>query len=250
MTISAIVVDDEQHARQGLIAALRVHPGITIIAECGNGQEAVQAVHVLRPDLMFLDIQMPRLDGFDVLELLGRETPVVVFVTAHDEYAIRAFDSNALDYLLKPINPARLARTVDRIEQRLQQDERDRYVGITTGRQELQAPLRRILVRDGGDVHVIPTDEVIYFEAADDYVAIHLPDRTLIKQDRLQRLADLVDPGCFCRVHRGYLINLSQLKGIESETKDQRVAVLKTGQRLPISRSGYNRLRSALQSSR
>lgn len=246
MTISAIVVDDEEHARQALITALRIHPGIAILAECGNGQEAVQAVHALRPDVMFLDIHMPRLDGFDVLELLGRENPVVVFITAHDEYAIRAFDNNALDYLLKPINPARLARTVERIEQRLQQDEGDRYAKITTGHQQSLAPLRRILVRDGGEVHVIPTAEVIYFEAADDYVAIHLPDRMLIKQDRLQRLADLVDPGSFCRIHRGYLINLTQLKGIESETKDQRVALLKTGQRLPISRSGYNRLKSQI----
>ena len=246
MTVSAIVVDDEEHARQALIAALRVHPGIAILAECGNGQEAVKAVHELRPDVMFLDIHMPRLDGFDVLELLGRETPVVVFITAHDEYAIRAFDNNALDYLLKPINPARLARTVERIEQRLQQDEGERYARITTGHRQSQAPLQRILVRDGGEVHVIPTAEVIYFEAADDYVAIHLPDRMLIKQDRLQRLADLVDPGSFCRIHRGYLINLSQLKGIETETKDQRIAVLKTGQRLPISRSGYNRLKSQI----
>ena len=246
MSITGIIVDDERHARQALSAALQAYPGLEIIAQCENGVDAVKVVNELRPQVMFLDIHMPRVDGFDVVELLGEEAPVIVFVTAHDEYAIRAFDSNALDYLLKPLDPERLRRTIERIEERLDQDEIGRYTQVTTGHRQLQAPLRRILVRDGSEVHVVPVNEVLYFESADDYVAIHLPDRTLIKQDRLQRMEELMDPLNFCRIHRSFLINLACLSGIETEAKDLRTAILNNGRRLPISRSGYHRLRSLL----
>lgn len=244
--ITALIVDDEQHARQALRNELQSYEQIEILGECSNGVEAIKAVHDLRPQVLFLDIHMPRLDGFDVLELLGEDTPVIVFVTAHDEYAIRAFDNNALDYLLKPLNPERLERTIERLEQRLQSGDTDKLVKITDDYRRSNAPLQRILVRDRSDVHVIPVTDILYFEAADDYVAIHTDSATHIKQERLQKIEELLDTKDFCRIHRSYLINLAFLSGIDTGSKDVKTAVMKNDKRLPISRSGYARLKMML----
>ena len=244
--ITAIIVDDEQHARQALRTELQSYEQIEVIAECGNGVEAVKAVHDLKPQVLFLDIHMPRLDGFDVLELLGEDVPVTVFVTAHDEYAIRAFDNNALDYLLKPLNPKRLDQTIERLEQRLQTDDADTLVKIADDYRRSNAPLQRLLVRDRSDVHVIPVTDILYFEAADDYVAIHTESATHIKQERLQKIEELLDSKDFCRIHRSCLINLAFLSGIDTGSKDVKTAVMKNNKRLPISRSGYARLKIML----
>ena len=244
--ITAIIVDDEQHARQALRTELQPYGQIEILAECSNGVEAVKAVHDLKPQVLFLDIHMPRLDGFDVLELLGEDAPVTVFVTAHDEYAIRAFDNNALDYLLKPLDPKRLGRTIERLEQRLQTDDADNLVKITDDHRRSNAPLQRLLVRDRSDVHVIPVTDILYFEAADDYVAIHTNSATHIKQERLQKIEELLDSKDFCRIHRSYLINLAFLSAIDTGSKDVKTAVMNNDKRLPISRSGYARLKVML----
>lgn len=244
--ITVLIIDDEQHARQALRTELQSYEQIEILAECSNGVEAIKAVHDLKPQVLFLDIHMPRLDGFDVLELLGEDVPVTVFVTAHDEYAIRAFDSNALDYLLKPLNPKRLDRTIERLEQWLQTGERDKLVKITEDYRRSRAPLQRVLVRDRSDVHVIPVTDILYFEAADDYVAIHTDTATHIKQERLQKIEELLDSKEFCRIHRSCLINLAFLSGIDTGAKDVRTALMKNGKRLPISRSGYARLKLLL----
>lgn len=244
--ITAVIVDDEMYARQSLATILQGYPQIDVIAECAHGLDAVKFVNALHPQLLFLDIQMPKLDGFDVLELLGEDIPLVVFVTAHDEYAIRAFDNNALDYLLKPIDPQRLEKTLERVQQRLQSGEMYLFAEMMSERKQRDAPLQRILVRDGGDVYVIPVGDIMYFESADDYVAIHSQGKTHIKQERLQNLEQLMDERLFCRIHRSCLLNLSYLAGIENDTKDSKVAVLKNGIRLPISRSGYVRLKKWL----
>lgn len=245
-TITAVIVDDEMLARQALRVALRVFPHIQILAECEHGLDAVRCNNTLRPQLLFLDIQMPKLDGFDVLELLGADAPLIVFVTAHDDYAIRAFESNALDYLLKPIDAKRLERTLERVQQRLGSSQATSFASIMAERRQHDTPLQRVLVREGGDVYIIAVDDVIYFEAADDYVAIHLQGETHIKQERLQNLEYVLDKRVFCRIHRSCLLNLNYLAGIENEGKDTRVAVLKNGLRLPISRSGYARLKQWL----
>ena len=244
--ITALIVDDEQHARQALRNELKPYEQIKILAECNNGVETIKAVHDLNPQVLFLDIHMPRLDGFDVLELLGSDVPVTIFVTAHDEYAIRAFDNNALDYLLKPLNPERLRRTIERLEQRLATGETEQMASITADFRRSQAPLQRILVRDRSDVHVIPVTDILYIEAADDYVAIHTHSTTHIKQERLQKIEELLDNKDFCRIHRSYLINLAFLSGIDTSTKDVKTALMKNEQRLPISRSGYARLKEML----
>lgn len=245
-TIDAVIVDDESHARQSLRKALEPYYQIQIIAECENGLEAIRCITERHPQLMFLDIHMPKLDGFDVLDLLGDETPLTVFITAYDEYAIRAFDNNALDYLLKPLDHKRLQKTIERVEQRLKTGTAPAIKRLLSDKERSKAPLQRILVRDGNEVHVIPVADIMYIEAADDYVAIQTGAKTFIKQDRLHNLEDLLDSSQFCRIHRSYLLNISYLAGIESETKDSKTAILKNETRLQISRSGYSRLKLLL----
>ncbi len=243
-TISALIIDDESHARVALQHLLKDHPQIEILAECENGKEAVKAVNDLNPDVIFLDIHMPKLDGFEVLELLGDHTPLVVFVTAYDEYAIQAFKSNAVDYLLKPVSKDRLAASVKRIEERKgqAQTEAPKNKAVIAEMKQHQGPLRRLLIRDKDEVHVIATSDVIAIEAADDYVVIHIADQSHIKQDRLSKLEEQLDSQLFCRIHRSTLINLDFLKSIEMEGKDSRFATMKDGSQYAISRSGYGKL--------
>lgn len=247
MKISAIIVDDEPHAREALKHLLDHYAVIDVVAECDNGLKAVKAVHDLSPQVMFLDIHMPKLDGFDVLELLAGTAPVTVFVTAHDEYAIQAFEANALDYLLKPVSRERLDKTVERLQKRFSQDDGELAVShnvdsLLQRHKETQAPLSRILVREDGDVHVIPATDIVAVEAADDYVVIHTPDRNFIKQERLNNLENLFDQRVFCRIHRSTIINLDYLAGIETEGKDSRFAYMKNKTQFSISRSGYAKL--------
>lgn len=244
--ISAIIVDDEPHARQAMQLALAQHTIIDIIGECENGLAAVKAVNELKPQLLFLDIQMPKLDGFDVLELLGDDAPFVVFVTAFDEYALQAFEANAVDYLLKPLDPDRLGKCIDKITQRLTTNDRPQIQNVLADTSRDNGPLERILVRDGSDVHVIPSKSVCYIESADDYVAIQTEEATHIKLDRLNKLEERLDPRQFCRIHRSYLLNINYLARIETETKDTRIAFLQNGKQLPISRAGYGLLRKLL----
>lgn len=244
--VTAIIVDDEPHAREGLNKALSSFAELEIVALCENGLQAVKVVNELHPRLMFLDIQMPKLDGFDVLELLGDDAPCVVFVTAFDEYAVQAFESNAVDYLLKPYTRERLQQTVARCLERLagiRETADGRALAEVLREDEL---LQRILVRDGSDVHVLPVDTVCYIESADDYVAIHTSEATHIKLDRLGKLQDKLDPRQFCRIHRSCLLNVSYLARIESESKDSKLAILTSGKELPISRSGYASLKALL----
>ena len=252
--ITAIIVDDEAHARQSLRMALGDYEQIEIIAECENGLQAVKAVHELKPMLIFLDIQMPKLDGFDVLELLAEKIPYVVFVTAYDDYALQAFEANAVDYVLKPIDPERLDKSVQRVVQRLSENH-SRGMTAELGEQLRErrnepnmdnAFLQRILVREKSDVHVLPVDSVCYIESADDYVAIQTETQTHIKLDRLNKLEQRLDPNQFCRIHRSILLNINYLAKIETETKDTKIAILKDGRQLAISRSGYASLRKLL----
>lgn len=251
-TITAIVIDDEAHARQALIHQLNAHPHIEIIAQCENGLAAVKAINDLQPQLIFLDVHMPKLDGFEVLELLGDSAPITVFATAHDEYAIQAFENNALDYLLKPINSARLEKTIERIAQRLNLRDTDTSAtkALIQDIRQQQAPLQRVLIRDKGDVHVVAANDIIAIEAADDYVVIHTSAATHIKQDRINNFEQLLDPSQFCRIHRSTIINLDYLKGIETEGKDNRYANMKLtddqAKQFSISRSGYSKLLAVL----
>ena len=243
--LRVVIVDDEALARGLLRELLAAHADVEIVGECSNGFEAVRAVTERQPDLLLLDVQMPKLDGFDVLELIGGDIPVI-FVTAYDSFAIRAFDVHAVDYLLKPFGDQRLAEALDRARARIRAREKPAVQAIVTAARSGRAPLDRVLIRDRADVHVIPVEKIDYVESQDDYVAIRAGGRSLLKEQTLAELETLLDPGRFVRIHRRYLLNLARLSKIELSVTESRVAVLNDGTELPISRSGYARLKELL----
>jgi two-component system LytT family response regulator len=244
--IRAIIADDEAPARAALKEELAHFPEVEIVAEAENGFTVIKAVHELKPDLLFLDIQMPRLNGFDVIELLGDEAPAVVFVTAYDEYALRAFEAKAIDYLLKPVRGERLAASLEKVKQILGHPDAVSQQHLVADQRDREAPLSRILVRIGAEVHLIPVKTISHFEAQDDYVRIHAAGKSFLKSERLNRLEQLLDQRQFCRIHRSFILNIEFLSKIEPWSKESRIAKLKTGLTLPISRDGYARLKSLL----
>lgn len=249
--LRVILVDDESLARGLLAEYLAADPEVEIVAECANGFEAVKAVAETNPDLLFLDIQMPKLDGFEVLELLD-PAPAVIFVTAYDEFALRAFEVHAVDYLLKPFTAERLNAAVARARVRLgsaraaslprESPEKDLVAEVRQQRQ----PLERILVRDGVNVHVLPVESVDYFRANGDYVDIVSGKQRLLKQETLACLETLLDARRFVRIHRSIILNLERMEKLEPYTKDKRVAILRDGTNLPVSKTGYGRLRELM----
>lgn len=246
--LRALVVDDEGPARTFLRDALEGLEGVEWVAECANGLEAVRAILAERPDVVFLDVRMPKIDGFEVLELLeapddARGRPAIVFVTACDDRAIEAFEVDAVDYLLKPVADDRLAEAVERVRQRRRKGE----AAPVLRRESSPTPLDRVLVRDGGAIHVVRPSDIDWIEARDDAVSIRRRDGSeLRKQVGLGELARRLDPGRFVRVHRSYLLNVERLAGLELYAKDSRVALLPDGSRIPVSRAGYARLRELL----
>ena len=246
--IQAVIVDDEELARQILREFLSSHPEIELVAECANGFEAVKAVAELKPDLVFLDIQMPKLDGFEVLELIGNET-AVVFVTAHDNFAIRAFEVHAVDYLMKPVGANRFEAALKRAKERLETKAPSNAVSAAELSAAARPPaqyLERIPVRDGARVFIIPVAKLDYVEAQDDYVALASDGKKHLKQQTIASLETALDPSRFLRVHRSYIVNLERVAKIEPYSKDSHVAVLSNGAQLPVSRAGYARLREFL----
>jgi two-component system LytT family response regulator len=243
--IHVVIVDDEALARGVLRELLAAHEDVEIVAECTNGFEAVKAVIERKPDLLLLDVQMPKLDGFDVLDLIGTDIPVI-FVTAYDSFAIRAFEVHAVDYLLKPFGAERLADALARARTRIRMHERPSVQELVSTAQAGRTPLDRILTRDRTDVHVIPVETIDYIESQDDYVAVKAGNRSHLKEQTLASLELLLDPHRFVRIHRRYLLNISRLAKIELSVTDSRTAILTDGTELPISRAGYARLRELL----
>lgn len=245
-TLRAIIVDDEEPARLAVRQGLLDLGGVTVVAECANGFEAVKAVSEARPDVVFLDVQMPKIDGFDVLELIGRDVPVV-FVTAYDEFALRAFEVHAVDYLLKPFTADRLAAAIGRVRQRAGAAAAlPSPSALAASARPPGTPLDRVVVRDGAQVHVLPVDKIDYVEAQDDYVAFHVAGKSILKDQTLGDLEGRLDPRRFVRIHRSYLLNIERLARVELYAKDSRVAILTDGAKLPVSRSGYQRLQQLL----
>jgi two-component system LytT family response regulator len=237
--IRAIIVDDEELARHVLRELISAHSEIDLVAECANGFEAVKAVGELKPDLLFLDIQMPKLNGFEVLELTGTDM-AIVFATAYDEYALKAFEVHAVDYLLKPFGAERFEAALRQARQKL-----GHSTPVAELAQASRAPgeyLERVVVRDGTRVHIIPVDKLDYAEAQDDYIALASEGRKHLKQQTIASLEASLDPAHFLRIHRSYIVNLERVAKIEPYGRDSKVAVLKDGAQLPVSRSGYARL--------
>ena len=243
-TLRALVVDDEDLARPLVREFLVPHLDVEIVGECENGLDAVRQIGALAPDLVFLDIQMPRLTGLEVLELTGRRAGVI-FTTAYDEHAIKAFELHAVDYLLKPFSQARFDDALARA--------RTLHApapGTPAGAPALDAlvarrgePIGRILIRDRDQVHVVAVETVECIEAQGDYLAVLADGRTFLKTQRISEIEEQLDPKDFVRVHRSFIVNLLYLQGIERQGADRHVARLRSGKRVPISRSGYEKLR-------
>ncbi len=242
--IRAVIVDDEELARQVVHEMLLPHPEVEVVAECANGFDAVKAVTELNPDLLFLDVQMPKLDGFEVLELIGPDI-AVVFLTAYDQYALRAFEVHAVDYLLKPFDATRFDAALERAKERLG-TKMPPPVDLAAAARAPSEYLERIVVRDGPKVDIIPCDRLDYAEAQDDYVLLRSQGKNYLKQETISNLETSLDPAKFVRIHRSYIVNLERIAKIEPYTKDSRVAVLGDGTKLPVSRSGYARLKELL----
>jgi two-component system, LytTR family, response regulator len=242
--IGALIVDDEDLARHVIRELLSAHPEIEILAECSNGFEAVKIFSERKPDLIFLDVQMPKLTGFDVLELIGTDVPVI-FVTAYDQYAMRAFDVHAVDYLLKPIGHERFEAALERAKGRLA-EKMPSAQDLAAAARPPQQYLDRLVVRDGTKVTLIPVAKLDYAEAQDDYVALASQGKKHLKQQTIAGLEASLDPKCFVRIHRSYIVNLERVARIEPYGKDSRLAILSDGSRLPVSRTGYARLKALL----
>jgi two-component system LytT family response regulator len=258
--IGALIVDDESLARQVLRELLQSHPEIQVLAECANGFEAVKAVAEHKPDLIFLDVQMPKLTGFDVLELIEGDI-AVIFTTAYDQYAMKAFEVHAVDYLLKPIGGERFDGALERVKKRVDEKRKSRRtdgdantaattqhaIELSAAARPPQQYLERIVVRDGTRVTLIPIARLDYVEAQDDYIALASHGAKHLKQQTIASIEAGLDPGRFVRIHRSYIVNFERVVRIEPYGKDSRLAILADGTRLPVSRAGYARLKTLLE---
>jgi two-component system, LytTR family, response regulator len=235
--LQLLIVDDEPLARRLSHEYLAKHADINIVGECSNGVEAVDAIGMFAPDLVLLDIFMPKLNGLEVLELTGR-THGVIFTTAYDQYALKAFDLHAVDYLLKPFSQERFDEAITRARKLLDSS--------PTTIPELIADVKldRIVVRDRGQIHIIPLAEIDYIEAQDDYVSIHWNGRSILKTQSLSALEAQLDNREFVRIHRSVIVKLSAVKYLERVSKDTQLAVLYSGAKLPVSRAGNERLKA------
>ncbi|MEO6730935.1 MAG: response regulator [Ferruginibacter sp.] len=239
--MKAIIIDDEPLARMMVKEYLKPYSDITVVEECNDGFEGLKAIQQHAPDLIFLDIQMPKINGFEMLELIDNP-PQVIFTTAFEEYAIKAFDAHAADYLLKPFSKERF----DKAMQKLQLPR----VNVTQAIIEtaLQSPIQnnRIVVKDNGKIKIIPVAKVQYLEAADDYVKIFTGDGNFLKKKTMQYFESSLPPQEFIRIHRSYIINAQLITRIDQHEKDSHLVLLTTGVRLPVSKAGYAKLKEVL----
>jgi len=242
----ALIVDDEELARKLLREMLAQHPEVEIAAECGSGMEAVKSAAEHKPDLLFLDVQMPKLTGFDVLELIERQDAAVIFVTAYDQYAMKAFDVHAVDYLLKPYSRERFEAALERAKTRRTAKPLDASELAAAARPAGQYA-ERIVVKDGTKVTLIPVAKLDYAEATDDYVTLVSEGKKHLKQQTISGLEMALDPSQFVRIHRSYVVNLERVARIEPYGKDSKVAILTNGARLPVSKTGFARLKDLLE---
>jgi two-component system, LytTR family, response regulator len=243
--MKTIIIDDEPLARSIIREYLQFHPELKLIAECNDGFEGIKAIQLLQPDLIFLDVQMPKINGFEMLELID-EPPAVIFTTAYDEYAIKAFESHAVDYLLKPFSRDRFDKSVSKLQN-----------AKTSGRKELLAPLLesasnspaekyRVVVKLAGKIRIIPTEDIQYLESADDYVKIHTREGSFLKNKTMGHFESVLNGNQFVRTHRSFMVNISEITRIDPYEKDNHLAILKSGARVPVSKSGYSKLKSVL----
>jgi two-component system LytT family response regulator len=245
--IKTVIIEDETPARDILNHYLIDFPEIDIIAECADGFSGLKAISFYKPDLVFLDIQMPRLTGFELIEVMT-EKPAIIFTTAYDQFAIKAFELNAVDYLLKPFPKERLHDAVKKAIEKigLSKNEEKSALSIIEKFPKSTSPLNRIVVRKGNAINLIPVDQLKYVEAQDDYVMVYHSAGKALKQQTMRYYEENLPEKEFVRIHRSYIVSVQEINRIEPYGKDNHVAILKSGERLPVSRTGYKHLREEL----
>jgi two-component system LytT family response regulator len=243
--MKVVIIDDEPLARSIVKEYLQKHPELELVQECNDGFEGVKAIQQHQPNLIILDIQMPKINGFEMLELV-EQPPAVIFATAFDDYAIKAFEAHAIDYLLKPFNQERFDKAIAKWnEKNTGSNEKSTQELLETAS---QSPVQsnRIVVKNGSKIKIIPVHDVQYLEAADDYVKVHTGEGYFLKNKTMSHFEQVLDKQQFVRSHRSYIINVSQITRIDPYEKDNHIAILRSGIKVPVSRSGYGRLREVL----
>lgn len=244
--MKAVIIDDEPLARAIVAEYLQGFPQLKIAAECGDGFEGVKAIQQHKPDVVFLDVQMPKINGFEMLELVA-EPPAVIFTTAFDEYAIRAFEAHAVDYLLKPFSPGRFARAVEKmLAQTTQGIQKKAVEDLVQRGPQSPSQAERIVIKDGGKIKIINVHQINYIEAADDYVKIHTGDGVYLKAKTMGFYETALPSETFVRTHRSYLVNVHNITRIDPYEKESHLAVLRTGEKIPVSKAGYAKLKQVL----
>lgn len=240
--MKAIIIDDEPLARSLVKEYLHAYNNIELVEECNDGFEGVKAIHQHNPDIIFLDIQMPKINGFEMLELIDNP-PHVVFTTAFEEYAVKAFETHALDYLLKPFSKDRFDRCIQKLLQQKASLQTEALLESAA-----QSPLQnnRIVVKDGGKIKIIPVVQVQYLEAADDYVKIYVSEGCFLKKKTMQYFEQLLQPHHFVRIHRSFIINTQLITRIDPYEKESHLVLLTSGAKLPVSKAGYLKLKEVL----
>jgi two-component system LytT family response regulator len=243
--MKAIIIDDEPLARSLVIEYLQQHPQIEVLQECNDGFEGMKAIMQHHPDVIFLDIQMPKINGFEMLELI-EQPPAVIFTTAFDEYAIRAFESHAIDYLLKPFSKERFDKAIAKLLDRQKSPVTDNTQSLLEEASQSTPQSQRIVVKTGTKIKIIPVDDVHYLEAADDYVKVHTKEGAFLKNKTMGHFEKTLDANQFVRTHRSYMVNVQLVTRIDPYEKESYTALLKTGVQVPVSKTGYARLKMVL----
>jgi two-component system LytT family response regulator len=240
--ISAILIDDEPLARSIVKEYLEDFPQIRVVHECNDGFEGLKAIQQMHPELIFLDVQMPKINGFEMLELI-EDPPSVIFVTAFDEFAIKAFESHAVDYLLKPFSKERFGKAIEKF---LDNSPAPSAIKLLESNAASPQQRHRIVVKTGGKIKIIPVDEIHFIEAADDYVKILTKEGNFIKKGTMTHFENILDEQQFVRTHRSYIVNVQQITRIDPYEKESYLAMLKSGKQVPVSKTGYAKLKETL----
>ena len=240
----AIIIDDEPLARTVAHEYLMQHTDIELVAQCGDGFEGVKAIQQLKPDIIFLDLQMPKISGFEMLELI-EDKPAIIFTTAFDEYAIKAFEANAIDYLLKPYSQDRFNSALDKWRSGASKPE-ERVEKLLNTTQLYAEETNRIVIKNGSDIRIVPTQDIHYIEAYDDYVKIFTKETYYLKKKTMNYYESVLNSNDFFRTHRSFIVNLKELTRIEPMEKNSYVAVLRSGKKVPVSRTSYSQLKEKL----
>lgn len=243
--MKAIIIDDEPLARSIVKEYLQQHPEIHLVQECNDGFEGVKAINQYQPDLIFLDIQMPKINGFEMLELIDNP-PQVIFTTAFEEYAIKAFETQAVDYLLKPFSKDRFDKALQKLEQQRQKNNPEKTKEVLEEASKSPMQSNRVVLKDGGKIKIIPVTQIQYLEAADDYVKLYTAEGAFLKKKTMQFFEGSLTPFHFVRVHRSYIINTHLITRIDAHEKDSHLVLLSTGVRIPVSKPGYAKLKDVL----